>query len=83
MWYGDGTFSIAPVHFYQLYTIHGILLGMLLPPCIALWQKKANQHTNYCLRHLKTWHVKKDIEVKVETIRTDFEEAAIKAATTL
>ena len=26
-WYGDETFSIAPQHFYQLYTVHGACHG--------------------------------------------------------
>ena len=37
--YGDGTFSIAPVH--QLYTIHGIVLGQLLPLVYCLMTKKS------------------------------------------
>ena len=41
VWYGDGTFSIAPVHFYQLYTIHGIVLGQLLPLVYCLMTKKS------------------------------------------
>ena len=31
IWYGDGTFSITPQHFYQFYTIHGIVMGQLVP----------------------------------------------------
>ena len=27
VWYGDGTFSVA----LQLYTIHGIIMGQVLP----------------------------------------------------
>ena len=41
VWYGDGTLSIAPVHFYQLYTIHGIVLGQLLPLVYCLMTKKS------------------------------------------
>ena len=41
VWYGDGTFSIAAVHFYQLYTIHGIVLGQLLPLVYCLMTKKS------------------------------------------
>ena len=38
IWYGDGTFSIAPQHFYQLYTIHGIVLGQLvIKQCSHFW----------------------------------------------
>ena len=30
-WYGDGTFHVALQHFYQLYTLHGVVMGQLLP----------------------------------------------------
>ena len=45
--------------------------------CVLPYDKKrANQHTNYCLRHLKTWYVKRILRLKLK-----FEEAAIKATT--
>ena len=40
IWCGDGTFSIAPQHFYQLYTIHGIVMGQLVPLMYCLLSKK-------------------------------------------
>ena len=38
--YGDGTFSIAPQHIYQLYTIHSIVMGQLVPLMYCLLSKK-------------------------------------------
>ena len=81
MWYGDGTFSIAPVHFYQLYTIHGIVLGQLLPLVYCLMTKKSQSTYELLFETFKDVVREKDIEIKVRNIRTDFDEAAIKAAT--
>ena len=41
IWYGDGTFSVAPQHFYQLYTIHGVVLRQTLPLVYCLLTKKS------------------------------------------
>ena len=30
-WYGDGTFSVCPSLFYQLYTIHAEIHGLTVP----------------------------------------------------
>ena len=81
MWYGDGTLSIAPVYIYQLYTIHGIVLGQLLPLVYCIMTKKSKSTYELLFETFKDVVREKDIEIKVETIRTDFEEAAIKAAT--
>ena len=35
-WLGDGTFKITPTLFYQLYTIHGIVNGAVIPLVYAL-----------------------------------------------
>ena len=83
MWYGDGTDSIVPVHFYQLYTIHKIVLGQLLPLVYCLMTKKSKSTYKQLFETFKDVARGKDIEIKVETIHTDFEEAAIKAATKL
>ena len=81
MWYGDGTFSIAPVHFYQLYTIHGIVLGQLLPLVYCPLTKMSKSTYELLFETFKDVAREKNIEIKVETIRTDFEEASIKATT--
>ena len=41
VWYGDGTFSVAPQHFYQLYTIHGVVMNQVLPLANCLLTKKS------------------------------------------
>ena len=40
VWYGDGTFSVAPTFFYQLYTIHGVVMGQLLPLAYCILTRK-------------------------------------------
>lgn len=36
VWYGDGTFSVCPNLFYQLYTIHAEVHGQILPLVYSL-----------------------------------------------
>ena len=40
VWYGNGTFSVAPTFFYQLYTIHGVVMGQLLPLAYCILTRK-------------------------------------------
>ena len=66
VWYGDGTFSIAPDHFYQLYTIHGIVLGQLLPLLYCLMTKKSKSTYELLFETFKDVACENDIELKVE-----------------
>ena len=69
------------IHFYQLYIIHGIVLGQLLQLVFCLMSKKSKSTYELLFETFKEVACKKDIEIKIETIRTHFEEAAIKTAT--
>ena len=40
VWYGDGTFSVTPKPFYQLYTIYGVVMGQVMSLAYALLPKK-------------------------------------------
>ena len=42
-WYGDGTFSVTPPFFKQLYTIHGEYLGTIFPMVFCLLPKKSSE----------------------------------------
>ena len=43
-WFADGTFSVNPVCFYQVYTIHAMALDKVVPCVYALL---LNKHTTY------------------------------------
>ena len=42
-WFYDGTFKVCPEIFYQIYTIHALVNGRVLPYLFALLPNK-NQH---------------------------------------
>ena len=58
-WYGDGTFSVSPQVFYQLYTVHGEVLGQVLPNAYYLLpDKQATGRTGshqHCCRETNIW----------------------------
>ena len=44
LWLGDGTFSVCPELFYQLYTIH-CKIGINYPPCVYILLQDKRQNT--------------------------------------
>ena len=78
VWYGDGTFSVAPQHFYQLYTIHGVVLRQTLPLVYCLLTKKSYSIYLEMFTALKTQAESRDINISVNSFRIDFEVACIK-----
>ena len=44
-WYGDGTFSVCPSLFYQLYIIHAEAHGPIVPLIFNLLPSKSKRHT--------------------------------------
>ena len=64
---------------YQLYTIHGIVMGQLVHLMYCLLSKKTNAIYRELFEHIKCIAEKKSIELQVECYRCDFEDACIKA----
>ncbi|KAB0805687.1 hypothetical protein PPYR_02657 [Photinus pyralis] len=52
-WYGDGTFSVAPNLFFQLYTIHVEQYGTVTPAIYALLPNKTKETYQKLLQQLK------------------------------
>ena len=73
VWYADGTFSIAPQHFYQLYTIHVSICSQLLPVCFSLLTAKSGFAYREMFSAIKEQADEQGIRLKVDTLRTDFE----------
>ena len=81
VWYGDGTFSVAPKHFYQLYTVHWVVMGQLLPLAYCLLTRKTRLIYAEMFSALKFHANKRSICLSVSELRVDFEDACIKAFT--
>ncbi|XP_068228079.1 uncharacterized protein [Palaemon carinicauda] len=52
IWFLDGTFKTCPKQFYQIYTIHYIFQGQILPAVYALLPGKTTQIYSSMLEHL-------------------------------
>lgn len=74
-WAGDGTFSSVPSIFKQLYTIHGMVKGKLLPLVYILMPDKNEESYSNVLSVLKNYLPHSN----VERMMVDFEIAFINA----
>ena len=75
-WFGDGTFSVSPLVFFQLYTIHSICEGKVIPCLYALLPNKTGATYDRLLTEVgnnMNGHAPTDILF-------DFEQAAFNAA---
>ncbi|XP_053390501.1 uncharacterized protein LOC128553388 [Mercenaria mercenaria] len=79
VWFGDGTFSVAPQHFYQLYTLHGIVKGQLLPLAFCILTRKTRIMYREMFSSICEQAEKRDILVSESQFRVDFEDPCIKA----
>ena len=79
MWYGDGTFSVAPQHFYQLYTLHGVVLNQVLPLAYCLLTKKSRSIYREMFTAIKSQAESRSIPISVDNFRIDFELACIRS----
>jgi hypothetical protein len=71
----DGTFSISPLNFYQLYTIHGILFGRSFPLINILMKTKSKES------YVKVFQIlKKNNDLNPVSLVLAFEIGAINAA---
>ena len=74
-WYADGTFKTVPPLFQQLYTIHGVVHGVVLPLVYALMASRTEDRYTRLFAELKSL----EPTLSPDTILTDFERAAINA----
>ena len=79
VWYGDGTFSVCPNLFYQLYTIHAAVHGKLFLWCsiCCLQNLKDATHTFIWLQ-LKELMIQRGVSPNLKGFRSDLEPAPIK-----
>ena len=74
-WYANGTFKTEPPLFNQLYSIHGVVNGDVLPLIYTLMANKTEERYNKLFSELKALGP----TLSPRTIITDFEPAAINA----
>lgn len=53
-WFGDGTFSVSPLIFFQVYTIHAVHHGRVIPCIYALLPNKTGPTYDRLFRELQT-----------------------------
>ena len=75
-WYGDGTFSVTPPFFKQLYTIHGEYLGSIFPMVFCLLPKKSGDTYTAVFNIIKDKMESLGMSIELQTFRSDFETAA-------
>lgn len=83
-WIMDGTFKTVPTLFRQLYTIHGCVgsntNSRLMPLVYALMSRKSEGCYRRLFQDLIDFGVEYDVHLQPQFILTDFEQAAINAA---
>ena len=70
-WMGDGPFKIAPQLFYQLYVIHILYKGSVLPMAYILLQRKSEEAYSHALMQLHCM----DNMIAPSNILCDYEKA--------
>lgn len=76
-WFGDGTFQVVPLLFFQLYTLHA-RVGNNYPPCIYfLLPNKTN--ATYRRMIQAVMNLFENEELQPQRVLLDFEQAAISA----
>ena len=78
-WFADGTFSVSPAIFFQVYTVHAICHGKVVPCVYALLPNKAGATYNRFFTELSA-HLNGHIPTD---ILFDFERAAMNAASNM
>ena len=77
-WYADGTFSVCPGVFFQLYTIHGQCDGRIFPCVFSLLSSKIENVYNRLFEQL--FQLVNNLGSGPNDVLTDFERSAINAA---
>lgn len=60
--FADGTFSISPVQFYQLYTLHGLVFGKVFPLVYIFLNRKTQSLYTKVLQYICERCIEFDIE---------------------
>ena len=76
-WYGDGTFSIAPRHFFQLYTLHTEVLKKVLPMAFCFLTRKTQSVYYNLFMYIRYTCHQRNYDLQVSKFRCDFEKAAM------
>ena len=79
VWYGDGTFSVTPPFFAQLYTIHADVNGLIVPTAYALLPNKTQDTYRRMFASIQSAIQAKGLQVHQEFWRCDFEKAVMNA----
>ena len=82
-WYMDGTFYSSPIHFTQLYTIHGFINGYMFPLVYGLLPNKTQATYERFFGLLKEKSAERHIILNPTSAMMDFEVAASNALTTV
>ena len=70
-WFADGTFKMAPQLFYQVYTIHVLCHGSVVPAVYVLLLNKTQECYIRVLQQIRNI----DPEIQPESVMCDFEKA--------
>lgn len=78
-WYLDGNFSLAPLHYLQLYVIRVKVQGIYTTSVYCLLQRKTQETYEYMLHTIMRECETRDLFPSPTTINMDFERGAIQA----
>lgn len=77
--FSDGTFKSVPDQFLQLYTLHGVFMGVILPLVFMLCSHKTEQTYNTLYEQLKLYAASINVPLHFQHGVTDFELANMNA----
>ena len=72
-WYGDGTFSVTPIFFKQLYTIHGEYIGTIFPMVFCLLPKKTSEMYKSVFKIVLDTMDSRGMVSEIQLFQSDFE----------
>ncbi|CAF3834472.1 unnamed protein product [Rotaria sordida] len=73
-WFADGTFKVCPDDFYQLFTLHALMVSIVIPLVYGLLVGKSTKDYNSFLEK-----VLEQDDFRPESIQTDFESGTLKS----
>ncbi|CAM4942461.1 unnamed protein product [Rotaria socialis] len=79
--FADGTFKVSPTLFEQLYVLHGLQTGEVLPICFILTSNRKRDTYAAIFRSLKRIGLKMSFDLKPLSIICDFEQSFMNAVT--
>ena len=81
--YMDGTFKITPDFFCQLYTIHVLQDGLMIPVIYGLLPNKETSTYKNFFRHIQDYCCENGLNFDPESFHIDFEMSMIRAINTI